>query len=326
MPRPHEFGNHEMHARLILNGKKADRPDVREAVRVVRSEGHGLEVRVTWERGDAARLVAEAARDGVPRVIAGGGDGSVNEVANGLMAVDAARRPALGILPLGTANDFATACRIPTDAIEALRLAVTGGPRPVDLGRCNDAYFANVASGGFGAEVTADTPVELKNFLGGGAYTIMGVVKAVNFRPYDCTIRTPAGSTTGALVVGAVCNGRQAGGGQPLAADAVIDDGLLDVVFLRPFPVGSAAQVAAEITSRRASGEYVVRMRVPWVEVSAGGRIPVNLDGEPVEGETLRFSCIPGCVGIVLPDGCPCLQGPDEPCPREGGSEPVVAG
>jgi len=302
MPRP------AMHARLILNGKKAGRPDVREAVRMARSEGHELDVRVTWERGDAARLVAEAARDGVPRVIAGGGDGSVNELSNGLMAVDEARRPSMGILPLGTANDFATACRIPVDMTEALRLAVTGRPRPVDLGRCNDAYFANIASGGFGAAVTADTPLELKNFLGGGAYTIMGVVKAVTFRPYDCTIRTPAGSTTGAMVVGAVCNGRQAGGGQPLAPEAVIDDGLLDVVFLRPFPVGLAAQVAEEITSRRDGGEYVVRMRVPWVEVSAAGRIPVNLDGEPVEGTSLHFSCVPACIALVLPEGCPCLR------------------
>jgi lipid kinase YegS len=298
-----------MHARLILNGKKADRSDVRDAVRVVRNEGHDLDVRVTWERGDASRLVVDAARDGVPRVIAGGGDGSVNEMANGLMAVDEARRPSMGILPLGTANDFATSCRVPADVIEALRLAVMGKPRPVDLGRCNDAYFANIASGGFGAAVTADTPVELKNFLGGGAYTIMGVVKAVNFRPYDCTIHTPSGFTTGAMVVGAVCNGRQAGGGQPLAPDAMIDDGLLDVVFLRPFPVGSAAQVAAEIASRRDGGEYVVRMRVPWVEVSAGGRIPVNLDGEPVEGELLHFSCVPACIAMVLPDGCPCLRG-----------------
>lgn len=298
-----------MHARLILNGKKADRSDVRDAVRVVRNEGHDLDVRVTWERGDASRLVVDAARDGVPRVIAGGGDGSVNEMANGLMAVDEARRPSMGILPLGTANDFATSCRVPADVIEALRLAVMGKPRPVDLGRCNDAYFANIASGGFGAAVTADTPVELKNFLGGGAYTIMGVVKAVNFRPYDCTIHTPSGITTGAMVVGAVCNGRQAGGGQPLAPDAMIDDGLLDVVFLRPFPVGSAAQVAAEIASRRDGGEYVVRMRVPWVEVSAGGRIPVNLDGEPVEGELLHFSCVPACIAMVLPDGCPCLRG-----------------
>ncbi|MFM7136444.1 MAG: diacylglycerol kinase family protein, partial [Planctomycetota bacterium] len=79
-----------MRARLILNGKKAGRPDVRAAVVAVRDAGHDLEVRVTWERGDAARLVADAAREGVGRVIAGGGDGSVNEVAAGLAAVEAA--------------------------------------------------------------------------------------------------------------------------------------------------------------------------------------------------------------------------------------------
>jgi lipid kinase YegS len=253
--------------------------------------------------------VAEAARDGVPRVIAGGGDGSVNEVANGLMAVGESRRPSMGILPLGTANDFATACRIPVDMTEGLRLALTGRPRPVDLGRCNDASFVNVASGGFGASVTADTPVELKNFLGGGAYTIMGLLKALNFKPYDCSIRTPSGTMAGSVVVGAICNGRQAGGGQQLAREALIDDGLLDVVFLRPFPVGDAPQVAAELTAYRNDGLYVVRMRVPWVEVVASMGIPVNLDGEPVEGRSLRFSCEPACIAMVLPEGCPCVRG-----------------
>ncbi|MCE9631916.1 MAG: lipid kinase YegS [Planctomycetia bacterium] len=298
-----------MRIRLILNGKKADRSDVRDAVRAVRAEGHPVEVRVTWEHGDAQRLVAEAARDGIERVIAGGGDGSVNEIANGLMAVEAVRRPVMGILPLGTANDFATACRVPGDALAALRLAATGEPGPVDLGRCNDAFFANIACGGFGAAVTAETPVELKNFLGGGAYTIMGLVKAVNFRPYACSITTPAGVMQGSVIVGAICNGRQAGGGQLLAPEAYIDDGLLDLVFLRPFPVNAAPLVAAEIASRNEHGDYVVRMRVPWVEVAAPDAIPLNLDGEPTSGTRFRFSADPNCVRMVLPPACPCLRG-----------------
>ena len=296
-----------MHTRLILNGKKADRTDVRAAVRAVRAAGHDLEVRVTWERGDAARLVAEAAIEGVPRVIAGGGDGSVNEAANGLMALDAAARPALGILPLGTANDFATACRVPLEPRAALLLAVTGEPRPVDLGRCNDSWFVNVASGGFGAAVTAETPVELKNFLGGGAYTLMGLVKAVHFTPYACSIRTPAGDVAGRVVVGAICNGRQAGGGQPLAPEALLDDGLLDIVSLREFPPAAAAQVVAEILANRGAGEYVARMRVPWMEVTAPAAVPVNLDGEPANGTAFRFACDPGCIRMVLPADCPCL-------------------
>lgn len=302
-----------MPARLILNGKKAGRTDVREAVALVRKAGHALEVRVTWERGDAARLVAEAARDGVDRVIAGGGDGSVNEAAAGLMAVDADVRPALGILPLGTANDFATACRVPEDPAAALDLALTAAAVPVDLGRAGDAWFVNVASGGFGAAITAQTPVELKNFLGGGAYTIMGLLKAIDFRPYACRIRTPQGDLEGSVVVGAICNGRQAGGGQPLAPEALIDDGLLDVVFLRPFPVAAAPQVAAELTGRAVPGDFVVRMRVPWIEVEAREPLPVNLDGEPISACHVRFAAVPRCLRLVLPTDCPCRGGGGAP-------------
>lgn len=296
-----------MRVRLILNGKKAGRPDVRAAVAAIRGSGHDLDVRVTWERGDAARLVAEAASEGVSRVIAGGGDGSVNEAAAGIAALEAARRPALAILPLGTANDFATACGIPADPEQALRLAVTGSPAPIDIGRCNDAVFVNVASGGFGAEITADTPLPLKNFLGGGAYTLMGVLKAIDFRPYEVTIRSPAGVVSGTFVVAAICNGRQAGGGQPLAPAALIDDGLLDAVFLRPFPVGSVPQVIDEILHRREDGSFVVHRRLPWVEIDAADPVPVNLDGEPVRAERLRFRCHPGSLALVVPPGCPCL-------------------
>ena len=297
----------ERPARLILNGKKAGRPDVRDAVEAVRREGHPLEVRVTWEHGDAARLVAEAVREGVPRVIAGGGDGSVNEVAAGLMAVAESARPRMGILPLGTANDFATACRVPSDPLGALRLAVAGATTAIDLVRANDAWFVNVASAGFGAAITADTPVELKNFLGGGAYTIMGLLEALDFRPYRCTIRTPQDSFEGSFVVGAVCNGRQAGGGQRLAPGALLDDGLLDVVFLRPFPVTAAPQVAAEIAGLDPGAQYVVRMRLPWIETDAPEAFPVNLDGEPIRAMRLRFAIVPRCLQLALPADCPCL-------------------
>lgn len=294
---------------LVLNGKKAGRDDVRAAVAAVRRAGHDLQVRVTWERGDAERLVGEAVATAADRIVAGGGDGSVNELANGLMAVAAETRPAMGILPLGTANDFATACCVPMEAEAALRLAVTGDPVPVDLGRADGHHFVNVASGGFGAAITAETPVELKNFLGGGAYTIMGLVKAIDFRPYACTVTTPEGAVPGQFVVAAICNGRQAGGGQQLAPQAVIDDGLLDVVFLRPFAVTAAPQVAAEILQGREDAEYVVRRRLPWIDVAAEGPIPINLDGEPIAARQIHFAVVPGCLRLVLPPGCPCLAG-----------------
>ena len=259
--------------RLILNGKKADRADVRDAVARVRRAGHPLEVRVTWEGGDAARLVTEASREGVDRIVVGGGDGSVNEIANGLMTLDAAARPELGILPLGTANDFATACGLPREPAPALLLAATGTAAAVDLGRANDAYFANIAAGGFGAAVTADTPVELKNFLGGGAYTIMGLVKALDFRPYACSIRTAEGAVEGSVVVG-------------------------------------GERLAAEVMGLAPPGQFVMRLRAAWIEIEAREPLPVNLDGEPFRAPHIRFAVVPRCLRLVLPADCPCLSRP----------------
>jgi lipid kinase YegS len=302
-----------MRARLILNGKKAGLQPVRDAVAAVRGSGHTLEVRVTWEKGDVERLVAEAVADGVERIIAGGGDGSVNEMANGLMALGCDKRPAMGILPLGTANDFATACRVPTDPVASLTLACEGSPRPVDLARANEHYFVNVASGGFGAAVTADTPVQLKDFLGGGAYTLMGILKAVNFRPYACTLRTPEGESNAGMIVGAVCNGRLAGGGHPLAPAARINDGLLDVVSFAPFSMSDIPDVAAELAAAVSAGapwhggKWVVRQRVPWVETESPAELPVNLDGEPMRAHRFRFEAVPGAVRMILPPDCPCL-------------------
>ena len=296
-------------ARLILNGKKANLPEIRDAVATLRGQGHDLQVRVTWEGGDAVRMVAEAADEGVERVIAGGGDGSVHELANGLMALPETQRPTLGILPLGTANDFASACGIPTgDALAALRVALEAAPAAIDLGRVNGSYFVNVASAGFGAAVTAETPVELKNFLGGGAYTIMGVLRALDFKPYPSRLRTPDGEIEMAVVVGAVCNGRQAGGGQPLAPEALLDDGLLDAVVLTDFPLSDVKQVYDEITNPSPQGRYARQLRTPWLEARSEVPMPVNLDGEPMQYQEVRLEAVPGAIRLALPADCPCLS------------------
>ena len=119
------------HLRLILHGKAAGVPEIRQAVEAVRNRGHRLDVRVTWEAGDSIRYAKEAAADGVETVVAGGGDGTLNEVAAGV--VDGSGPPSccLGLLPLGTANDFAKACGIPVDNPEAaLMLAAEGEVSP----------------------------------------------------------------------------------------------------------------------------------------------------------------------------------------------------
>src|SRR5690606_9007210 len=169
--------------RLVLHGKHAADAALRALVGRVRAGGVDASVRVTWEAGDAARFAIEAAEEGLPLVLAGGGDGTLNEVAGALAALqrDADALPALGVLPLGTANDFATSAAIPADPAAALDLALQAAPRPVDAVRVHagdvERWFLNVATGGFGTEATVETPDELKRTLGRLAYLLTGLAR-----------------------------------------------------------------------------------------------------------------------------------------------------
>jgi lipid kinase YegS len=295
-----------MRIRVILNGKKAALDPVRNAIYQARADGP-VEVRTTWETGDVQRLVQEACAEGCTRLVAGGGDGTVKEVVDAFMRLQQGDRPELAILPLGTANDFATACGIPDNPLSAINLAQTGKTSSVDCIQANEQYFINVASGGFGAHVTANTPVELKNFLGGGAYTISGLIQAVKFVPYQGELRTPEGTLKSKAIIGAACNGRQAGGGQQLAPNALINDGLMDLVALLDFPKERLLQVIKEVQNPDSKGDYVKRYRVPWAEWESDVVMPTNLDGEPFSTNLMRFDVIPGAINLVLPEGCSLL-------------------
>ena len=294
---------------IILNGKKAGIASVREAISTLREEVKDIEVRVTYEFGDVERFMHEAIKSGIKRLVIGGGDGSVNEIVNAMAKLPRDERPELAILPLGTANDFATACTIPLESLEALRFAVSGSTTSVDIVKANDKHFMNMATAGFGAQVTVDTPVELKNFLGGGAYTLTGVLKAIDFVPYVTNISSPNHSFDGLnIVAGAICNGKQAGGGQVLAPDALINDGLLDVVSISEFNLVDIPQVIDEITNPTGKGEFIKYAQTPWVESASEIRIPVNLDGEPYSSKTIRFEVVPLAIDLVIPKDSPCLK------------------
>ncbi|HMC26149.1 MAG TPA: YegS/Rv2252/BmrU family lipid kinase, partial [Candidatus Udaeobacter sp.] len=181
--------------RLIVNGKVASNEALRIAVVGQREVGHCIEVRVTWEKGDAQRFASEAGE--VDLLIAAGGDGTLNEVVHGLMGLPRKARPVFGLVPLGTANDFATGCGIPRDPETALALCLQGKAVPIDVGKANEHWFLNVASAGFGAEVTATTSPELKRLLGPAAYTVMGTILAMNLHHYHGTLILPGREISG---------------------------------------------------------------------------------------------------------------------------------
>jgi len=291
---------------LILNGKAAGNDALRTAVARQRAAGHSIEVRETWEKGDARRLVAEAGE--VDLLIAAGGDGTVNEVVHGLMDLSRIARPVLGVVPLGTANDFAIGCGIPRDPEEALTLCMEGKGVPVDVGKANEHWFLNAASIGFGAEVTATTPPELKRLLGHAAYTVMGAILATNLRHYQGRLTLPDREITGSGPVAIVGNGRQTGGGVQVAPRARIDDGLLDVLVVREIPAMALLAAARELKELSPDGEYISYSQTPWAEVYTEEAIPVNLDGEPVRFSNVRYEAVARAIRLIVPPNCPLLS------------------
>jgi lipid kinase YegS len=241
-------------------------------------------------------------------VIAAGGDGTLNEVVHGLMDLSKPARPILGIVPLGTANDFATGCGIPHDPEEALALCMKGEPVPIDVGKANNHWFINAASSGFGAEITATTSPELKRLLGAASYTVMGAILAINLHHYQGRLILPGREITGSSPVAIVGNGSQTGGGIQVAPRASIDDGLLDVLVVRQISPTALLAAARELQQLPPDGEYISYWQTPWLEVHSEGAIPVNLDGEPLRFSTVRYEAIPKAIQVIVPPNCDLLS------------------
>ena len=280
---------------------------VRAAVRTLRDDGHVVEVRVTWEPGDAARLTTEAVADAragkVGCIVAGGGDGSVNEVFAAAYAVGLPTACSLGVLPLGTANDFAHSAGVPVeDLTAALQLAVNAAPRPIDVGLVNDRPFINVVTGGFGSRVTVETDPELKRRLGGLAYAITGISRFAELSANHGRFRAEGFSWEGPFLALAIGNGRQAGGGIPLCPDALVDDGLLDLTILPKLDYAARLDAFSRLLREGAAGirPELVTARSSWIEYELQDDLNVNLDGEPMLLKRFRVECRPRVLPVRL--------------------------
>ncbi|WP_433736352.1 lipid kinase YegS [Pseudomonas putida] len=286
-------------ALLILHGKQALNEVVRRAVENRREQGWELAVRLTWEAGDAQRLVDEALAAGFKQIIAGGGDGTLRDIAEAMTAHST--QASLVLMPLGTANDFARAAGVPQEPDKALDLLdVT--PTAIDLGEVGGQVFLNMATGGFGSRVTANTSEELKKVLGGAAYLFTGLSRFSELHAAYGELHGPDFHWRGDLLALGIGNGRQAGGGHVLCPHALVDDGLLDISIL-PAP----QEVVGTLKNLLADGfgidSLFVRARLPWVEIKVSEGLYINLDGEPLEGDSLRFTARPAALRVHLPEG-----------------------
>ena len=291
---------------LILHGKQALNEDVRAAVEQQRAQGWELAVRVTWEAGDAQRLVREALEAGYTHLIAGGGDGTLRDIAEAM--VQARTEASLVLLPLGTANDFARAAGVSLEPAKALALLDTPA-RPIDLGDAGGELFLNMATGGFGSQVTANTSEDLKKVLGGAAYLFTGLSRFSELHAAHAELQGPDFYWKGELLALGIGNGRQAGGGHELCPDAVADDGLLDISIL-PAPQEVVGTLKGLMEGGWGIDNLFVRARMTWVEITSAEGLSINLDGEPMTGPARRFEVKKGALKVHLPQGSPLLSHP----------------
>ncbi|MCU1728654.1 lipid kinase YegS [Pseudomonas sp. 7P_10.2_Bac1] len=289
---------------LILHGKQAMNEDVRAAVEQQRSRGRELAVRLTWEAGDAQRLVHEALAAGYTQLIAGGGDGTLRDVAEAM--AQAQTTASLVLLALGTANDFARAAGIPLEPDKALGLLDVPA-RSIDLGEVDGQYFLNMATGGFGSQVTANTSEDLKKVIGGAAYLFTGLSRFSELQTAYAELQGPDFHWQGQLLALGIGNGRQAGGGHELCPQALADDGLLDISIL-PAPQEVVGTLKNLMTGGLGLDSLYVRARLPWVEIKAAQGLALNLDGEPLRGDHLRFSAHKNALRVHLPQNSPLLS------------------
>jgi lipid kinase YegS len=282
---------------FVLHRKSANEEYVKAAVKIVRKEGHDFRVLVPFSKAEKPKIVREALERGAERIIAGGGDGTINAVANALIKYGGKKSDVtLGICPLGTANDFARGLELPTDDLaECLRIACTRDAREIDVGALNGRHFINVASLGFGAEITATTPIKLKKALGGGAYTLMGLIKALNLTPYPGQLLVPGEDPVeGSMLFMAVGNNHFAGGGFDIAPHAKLDDGLLDLTAItmdRGFTLNGIRQELEN--PMNPDNKHVVYRQLPEFTIKSEQKLHCNLDGEPIRKKKMRFSVLP---------------------------------
>ena len=292
-----------MKVRAILNpraGVSAHR--TREAVERGRPSWKDYAVSLTRGPGHATLLTREAVAAGAGLVLAVGGDGTVNEVAQGLLGSPTA----LGIVPVGSGNGLARALRLPLQPGPALAALESGARRRMDVGTLNGRLFLNVAGAGFDAAVGHAFHERGKRGGRRGllAYVRLSLLELRGYRPPDLAIEVPPERLDVTAFVVAFANGPQYGAGAVINPGAKLDDGRLEVVVFESGPLWRTLAAAPRLFTgglERAAGYR--RLAGHSATVTATEPVAVHCDGDPVPAVArIEVTLRPGALEILVPD------------------------
>jgi diacylglycerol kinase (ATP) len=316
-------------SRLILNpvaGTDEGSALVTRINELLRGRFGNVDITITTGPGDGERAGFFAASDGETQLFVAGGDGTLNEVMNGVYASGRLGDVVFGLLPLGTGNDFAAVIGIPPDVDAAVEAFADGHVIAVDVGRLDDRVFVNVSAGGFVAEVSEAVTPELKTVAGRLAYLIGGAQTLLSYEPVRARIE-PIGdshvlypsdtldavrrdSSAGVaahdvdLQLFAVCNSRLIGGGRLIAPEAVIDDGWLDVCVIEAMPTLEFVALLRQV----ARGDHLDAPRVSYfrtrdLRLQFDRVVKVNTDGQVLDATSCRYTILPRAARFLAPRG-----------------------
>lgn len=269
----------------------------------------GIQVQRTRKPGDGVWMAQQAAREGARTVVAAGGDGTIHEVVSGLLGLGQSP-PCLGVVPLGTGNDFARNVGLPLDPLLALDTC-TGTATPIDVIRLDTdgrrTVCMNALNGGFSGELADNLTDELKERWGRLSYLRAATESLTDLTTYEVHLELDGEppETHRAYNV-AIANGPAVGGGFPIAPEARPWDGMADVVLVRPATIARLTTLLpAVLTGAEPDSELFQSWRARRGRIFVTPELPFSLDGEVDAAAEIRFEVLRGALkvcGIARPE------------------------
>lgn len=288
-----------MKARLIYNptaGKEIIKRNLPDILNILENAGYEASAfATTAQEGSAKNEAKRAALAGFDVVIAAGGDGTVNEVVNGLAPLD--KRPKMGVIPAGTTNDYARALKIPRDnVINAAKVIAKGQILKTDIGQANDNYFINIAAGGFLTELTYEVPSQLKTAIGYLAYLVKGAEMLPRVKPIKMKLEYDEGIYDDKASMFFLGLTNSMGGFEQIVPDAQLDDGKFSLIIVKTSNIIEIMHLIALMLN---GGKHVNDPRVIYTKTSflrasstdGNVRMMINLDGDYGGDAPMLFTC-----------------------------------
>ncbi|MFD1472756.1 diacylglycerol kinase [Companilactobacillus mishanensis] len=286
-----------MRARLIYNptsGHESLPNSVGDILNVMEQAGYEASAyRTTAAKKSALKEARRVAQEGFDLVVAAGGDGTINEVVNGI--ADLEERPELAIIPAGTTNDYARALKIPRDdVVEAAKVILKKQKLDIDVGQAGDNYFINIAGGGSMTELTYEVPSAYKSILGYLAYLVKGAEMLPRISPIDMHIEYDEGIFDGKATMFLIGLTNSIGGMEQIAPNSVIGDGTFSLIIVKETNLRDLVHLIALVLNggRHVNNPKIIYTKTKEITVKANddNRIMINLDGEYGGDAPMKFT------------------------------------